>query len=132
MNIGQDIATVEGLASGRGWIKVALYAVGALLVIALLYFVLHRVLFYGRDVAKAHGAAVVAGETGNASAASGAEAVNTVTRTYEYHTQVDHIVKEGQANVDRQKSFEDADAAGAAALCGLHHDLCRSGPAAAP
>lgn len=122
----------EGLVTGRSWVKLGAYAIGALLIALLVGTILYRVVFYGRDVAKAGGEAVVSQETGNAAGATGAEAVNTVTRTYEYHTQVDHIVKEGQSNVDRQNSVEAADSAGADALCGVSNNLCRPGPPAAP
>lgn len=134
MNAAEDGAEIAhdvvGLVTGRSWLKLALCAIGAIAAALVLYVAFDRL--SGHQAARSHGEAVTAQETGNAAAATGAEAVNTVTRTYEYHTQVDHIVKEGQANVDRQESVEAADNAAAAALCGLHHDLCRDRPAAAP
>lgn len=120
----------EGLVTGRSWLKLGAYAVGAIIALVILYVAYDRL--SGRQAARARGEAVTAQETGNAASATAAEAMNTVTRTYEYHTRVDHIVTEGQANVDRQDNVEAADAAAAAALCGLHNDLCRDGAPAAP
>lgn len=134
MNPVDEAATIareaEGLVTGRSWVKLGVYAALAVVALFVIYVALDRL--SGREAARSRGEAVTAQETGHAASATASEAMNTVTRTYEYHTRVDHIVKEGQANVDQQNSIEAADNAGAAQLCGLSHDLCRAGPPAAP
>jgi hypothetical protein len=118
------------LPTGRAMMVAKL--VGGLVVIALIGFVIWKLFFADiqRRVAEERGGRVVAEEQAQGAKETGIEAGKTVVRTYERHTMVDRIVKEGQSNVNEAYAGGEVepavDAAGAAALCGLHVDLCRN------
>lgn len=114
------------------WVKLIAYGV----VLALAIFVAARLIgalqiaFFGDPrVKQEHGNAVVAQEQTRAAKDTGAEATNTIVRTYEHTVQIDHVVKEGQASIARadrgQQMDPDIDAATANALCGVNQELCR-------
>lgn len=125
----EDAAKLTG---GRAWVKWAVIALAVAIGAYIVGSAAYHAIYYGRDVRRAQGNAETARDIGHAATQTGQEAANTVTRTYEYHTQVDHVVKEAQDHVDAASDVEGADAAGADELCRMHNDLCRAGPAAAP
>lgn len=111
------------------WIKLAAGVIGLLLV----GFVVWKLFFADiqRRVKEEHANGVVAKEQTQSAKETGIEATNTVVKTFEYHTEVDRIVKEGQNDVNKvnkgQQVDPEIDAAGAAALCRVHASLCRDG-----
>lgn len=114
------------------WAKLIAYAVAAIIAFFLIARViggLRIALFGDPRVAQEHGNTVVAEEQGQAAKDIGLEATNTVTRTYEYHTTVDRVVKEGQNEINKadhgQQMDPAIDAATANALCSVHDSLCR-------
>jgi hypothetical protein len=114
------------------WAKLIAYAIAAALAIfvaARLIGALQIAFFGDPRVKQEHGNAVVAQEQTQAAKDTGAEATNTVVRTYDRTIQIDHWVKEGQnaiARADRGQQMDPAiDAATANALCGVHDSLCR-------
>lgn len=89
-----------------------------------------KVFLFGNTEAKeARANTVIAEEEGIAARETGIEAANTVTRTFERHTEVERIVRETNdaiARADRGQPMDpELDAAGADGLCRMHDDLCR-------
>lgn len=92
-------------------------------------------IFGNPEVQRQRGGRVVAGEQAAAEAMIADGAIGAVREREIYREQVTTIVREGQGKVNDAWNGEtvghDVDAAGAAALCGMHDSLCRR-PGSAP
>lgn len=117
--------------------RIVVAIAGPLLTILLAwgaYSWLKNSFFGGAEAVRQGAERVIQEELTGAAEETGRAAGEEIVRTYEYRTEQRTIVREGQANVDRawdgETVGEDVDAAGADALCRLHHSLCRdTGPA---
>lgn len=121
---------VTRLLGASPWMMVAKWVL-YLILAAVLVFAGYRVLWYvfgGRAAIKAQAEQVVTEEQGKAATAAGQASAGTLREHYTYRTETQTIVREGQAAVNQAykggKIDEEVHAAGAAALCKLHDDLC--------
>lgn len=109
--------------------KWAVYGLGAVLALCLAGVVVYRLFFQGQDLAREHGARVVAEEQ---SAAEGSIVDGTMGALHErdaYREHVTTVVRDGTREIENVWTGETVgdgvDRAGAAALCRLHDSLCR-------
>lgn len=112
-------------------IKWGIYAFVALVLffsIRAFYGDIKEAIFGDPEVIQARGETVVAREEGKAIATAGKAGNEALVQRYEYHREVERIVRDGQANVNAAykggKIDEDVHAAGIDALCGLHDGYC--------
>lgn len=116
----------------HGWI---VSAVGLLLACGLVYVIVQRVFFQPQQLAEAKGTILVAEEQGKAEGRIVDNTMAAVREREVFREHVTTVVREGNNAIDQEWTGESVgegvDAAGAAALCGLHDSLCRARPAEA-
>lgn len=127
----------KGYAAAMSWPHRLIAGTIVLLVVLTLGFAVYKGLYWmfgGKEAARERGNAIVAEEQGKAAVGAAQTATNKVIERYEYHKEVDRVVVQGQQGVNNAWKGEsvgkDVDAAGRAALCGLHDSFC--GGAEAP
>jgi hypothetical protein len=108
---------------------IGLRVVVVLIVGALAWTVVYRLFFQGQDLARERGNLVVAEEQGTAEGQIVDDTLQAVRERDVYREHVTTVVRETRKEIDDAWTGEtvgtDVDAAGAAALCGLHDSLCR-------
>lgn len=112
---------VAAAVTGRAWAKLAIYAVAAILVIALLWICIHRLFFAGREAQQQHANDVV--QTGQAAAAAegSAKAVETVRQVHDEYHRIDLVTRR---NEDAITHATGAEATAPDVARALHDALC--------
>lgn len=104
-------------------------AVAGFLAVVLAYIIIYRLFFQSQDLAEERGNRIVAEDQAQAAADTASETIDTVQRGNAEKAEIQNRVRQGQSRVSQVDKGgtvdEEVDAAGAAALCGLHDSLCR-------
>lgn len=111
------------------WGAIALVAILLIFSVKAFFGNIKEAIFGDPEVIQARGETEVARVETEAAVTAGKASNEALVTRYEYHREVERVVRDGQANVNAAykggKIDEDVDAAGAAALCSLHDGLCR-------